>query len=152
MTAAGTLELTSATRRDLPDVLALLQRNGLLETGVEAALERFTVARADGVFVGCAGLEVYGKAGLLRSVAVESQARNSGLGTALVNAVVAEARKHGLRELYLLTTTAPAFFARLGFRSLPRRAVPPAIAGSWEFRVGCPETALIMRLPLQQPS
>lgn len=143
-------KLSQATPSDLSSVLALLRQCELLETGVAEALERFVVARRDAATVGCAGLEVYADMGLLRSVAVEPSARRSGLGEALVAGVVAAARGLGLRDLYLLTTTATPFFERVGFDRVPRAEVPAAVAESWEFRVGCPQTAQAMRLALQE--
>ena len=132
-------------------MLALVKRCELLETGVAEAIDEFFVARRDEALVGCAGLEVYGELGLLRSVAVEPSLRTVGLGTKLVASVATLARARGLRELFLLTTTAPRFFERRGFTSVPRSSVPSEIAGSWEFRVGCPQTALAMHLALHQP-
>lgn len=99
--------------------------------------------------MGCAGLEFYGDRGLLRSVAVDANARSSGLGSSLVERIATMAYERGLRELFLLTTTAPRFFEHLGFQAVPRPAVPESIAGSWEFREGCPQTALPMRRALE---
>lgn len=144
--------LAWAAPTDLPEILALLRRCELLETGVAEVVEQILVARAPDVLVGCAGLEAYGERGLLRSVAVDATARRRGLGTDLVHAVVAEASRRGLRELFLLTTTAPVFFERLGFLPIARSDVPAGIAGSWEFRVGCPQTAQPMRLALGRSS
>jgi len=142
-------EVSKATRGDLPALLALLRQCELLETGVAEAIDGFCVARSAGALVGCAGLETYGELGLLRSVAVEVSARSAGLGTQLVESVAAAARAQGLRELFLLTTTAAPFFERRGFVSVLRPSVPEQIADSWEFRVGCPQTALAMRLALK---
>ena len=141
-------ELACAMARDLPDILALLRRCELLESGVAEAIDDFVVLRNGNELLGCAGLEVYGQHGLLRSVAIQPSARKLGLGRQLVDAVVAAARSRGLCELYLLTTTAPEFFERLGFAPLPRASVPSAIAESWEFRVGCPQSARTMRRAL----
>jgi amino-acid N-acetyltransferase len=146
-----TPRLSGATADDLPAVLALLRRCKLLETGVTEAIADFYVARSGEALVGCAGLEAYGKFGLLRSVAVESAARGAGLGARLVKSVVAAARARGQCELFLLTTTAAPFFERHGFVSVLRSSAPAEVAGSWEFRVGCPETALTMRLSLAGP-
>jgi amino-acid N-acetyltransferase len=143
-------KVSQATPDDLSSVLALLRRCELLETGVAEAFPYFVVARSDAATVGCAGLEVYADVGLLRSVAVEPSARRSGLGKALVRGVVAAAGELGLRDLFLLTTTAPEFFERVGFNRVPRGEVPATVAGSWEFRVGCPQNAQMMRLSLQE--
>jgi len=140
--------LSKVTVNDLPAILALLRSCELLESGVAEAIDEFLVARADATLLGCAGLEAYGDLGLLRSVAVEARARKSGLGRELVEGVVASARARRIRELFLLTTTASGFFEQLGFVVVARNAVPTAIAESWEFRVGCPQTALPMRLAL----
>ena len=141
-------ELRNASLDDLQDVLALLRGCELLESGVAEALGDFLVARSDEELLGCAGLEVYGEVGLLRSVAVAERARKSGLGRRLVESMATSGAHRGLRELYLLTTTAPTFFGRMGFVPVTRDLVPAGIATSWEFRTGCPRTALAMRLSL----
>lgn len=107
-------------------------------------LERFLVARADGVVVGAVGLEAFGRAGLLRSLVVDPAARQSGVGTRLVEALVALARSAGVDELYLLTTTAAEFFEACGFRRVVRSAVPSAVAASAEFRGLCPASAVCL--------
>lgn len=147
--SSPSLKLGSATADDLPAVLALLRHCELLESGVAEGIDDFLVVRSGTALLACAGLEGYGDFGLLRSVAVEASARKSGVGRSLVEGVIAAARARGLRELHLLTTTAPGFFERLGFVAVSRDAVPQAIAESWEFRVGCPQTALPMRLELE---
>jgi amino-acid N-acetyltransferase len=139
-------ELSPAKHGDLPEILALLQRCQLLEDGVAAAIDDFLVARSVDGILGCAGFETYGDLGLLRSVAVEPRVRKLGLGRDLVLGVVDAMRRRGLHELFLLTTTAAPFFEHLGFVAIPRGSVPPGVAASWEFRVGCPQTALPMRL------
>lgn len=152
MTDAGSTTLSRATNGELSEVLALLRSAELLETGVAEAVDAFLVARSGGALLGTAGLEAYGDFGLLRSVAVAAEARGHGLGRQLVAGIVADAERRGLRELYLLTTTAPLFFERLGFRAIARGSVPEPVAGSWEFRVGCPQSARAMRLVLTSES
>lgn len=142
--------ISTAQLDDLPDVLALLRQCELLEVGVADAIDTFCVARAAGLLVGCAGLETHGDAGLLRSVAVHASMRRTGLGTELVETIVATARSRGLDQLFLLTTAAATFFETLGFRALERSAVPVQIAECWEFRVGCPQTAVPMRFALEE--
>lgn len=145
-------EICAASPSDFPDILALLRNCQLLESGVREALGNFVVARQASSLLGCAGLEVYGELGLLRSVAVTPEARKLGLGRRLVDGVVAAAAGRRLRELFLLTTTASTFFERLGFVSTVRTSVPSGIAESWEFKTGCPRTALPMWLALGERS
>jgi amino-acid N-acetyltransferase len=140
--------VSTATDADVPGVLALLRRCALLESGVAEAIYGFSVVRSAVTLVGCAGLEVYGEFGLLRSVAVRESARNAGLGKTLVDSVASNARSRGLSELFLLTTTAQAFFERRGFQVVSRARGPVEVAESWEFRAGCPQTAIAMRFAL----
>lgn len=106
-------------------------------------------ARFDGQdFVGCAALEIYGQAGLLRSVAVAEAWRSQGFGRGLTEMALNLARQRGLTELYLLTETAGEFFPRFGFTPVSRAEVPPAVQQSVEFTTACPASALVMRLRL----
>ncbi len=65
--------------------------------------------------VGCAGLEVYGEAALLRSVVVAPERRGRDEGRRLVEASLDEARQRSVRRVYLFTMYVDAFFRRLGF-------------------------------------
>ncbi|HVT37674.1 MAG TPA: arsenic resistance N-acetyltransferase ArsN2 [Gemmatimonadaceae bacterium] len=138
-------------RRATPDdwraVAELLTATGLPLDGVEAHLADFVVAENSAI-VGCAGLERYGSAALLRSVAVSAPLRGIGIGAALVNECIVAARAAGITTLVLLTETAETFFATLGFARIPRAAVPDAVQESEEFRGACPASATAMRLDL----
>jgi amino-acid N-acetyltransferase len=81
-------------------------------------------------------------------VAVDTALRGTGLGVALTWDRIIEARRRGLRSLWLLTTTAAAFFPRLGFQRVDRVDAPPDIQASPEFATVCPSTAVCMQLPL----
>lgn len=140
------MRMSPGVPQTLPSVLALLRACDLPETGVREAFDGFMVAQAGDEVVGCCGLEVHGKHGLLRSLAVTPQYRGRGLGERLVHAAIERARREGLSAVYLLTTTARDFFVRLGFETCPRDEAPDAIRASWEFRTGCPSTAAFMRL------
>jgi amino-acid N-acetyltransferase len=81
-------------------------------------------------------------------VAVDPADRGQSLGARLVAAAMERAGLLRLRDVYLLTTTAERWFARRGFAVCPRESAPPAIAASWEFRTGCPATAVFMKRPV----
>ncbi|HWK88518.1 MAG TPA: arsenic resistance N-acetyltransferase ArsN2 [Longimicrobium sp.] len=110
--------------------------------------DAYAVAEADGRLVGAEGIEVYGRDGLLRSAVVDPAWRGRGLGEALTRERLEWARARGLRAVYLLTTTAPDFFARFGFERIERGAAPPAIEDSVEFSLTQCASAAVMRLGL----
>ncbi|MCK6554505.1 arsenic resistance N-acetyltransferase ArsN2 [Candidatus Binatia bacterium] len=136
--------IESARPADLAAVLELLARCDLPQAGLAAHFARALVARVDGEVVGCVALEVYGRAALLRSLAVVSAWRRRGLGQALAGAALAAAQAAGVTRVYLLTDTAEGFFNRLGFERIERRRVDPAVLASEEFTQACPETTPVM--------
>jgi amino-acid N-acetyltransferase len=101
-----------------------------------------------GDVVGVAGLEVCRDNALLRSVAVAPAWRSHGVGRALVARVIEDASARGVRELYLLTTTAERYFPAFGFQATPRETAPDDIRATGEFQGACPASATVMRLPL----
>jgi amino-acid N-acetyltransferase len=142
------MNIQAAKTTDLPDILTLLKAAALPVVGIENHIETALVARDSEQLLGCAAVEVYGQAGLLRSVAVAAGRRGEGLGERLTNAALELARQRGVRTVYLLTTTASQFFPRFGFTTIPRSEVDPALAQSEELRGACPASALAMRTTL----
>lgn len=141
--------LRAATLGDLETVERILLECELPLEGVREHLEEsYCVAEDDGGIIGTGGVEPYGVYGLLRSVAVSPARREKSIGRALVLDRLRWAMSRGLASLYLLTTTAPGFFERLGFRTIERDAAPPEIRGSSEFRSICPGNATLMVLLL----
>jgi amino-acid N-acetyltransferase len=65
-----------------------------------------------------------------------------------VRAALERARALGLRELYLLTTSASDYFPRFGFERIGREALPSSLQASEEMRGACPSSAAAMRLIL----
>ncbi|GEM_PF-249107 len=136
---------------DLPAVRTLLNVVHLPFEGVEAPHVRLWVAEEEGQVVGVIGLEVYGDVGLLRSAAVHPGAQGSRVGTRLVEHLLAEARRLGLRTVHLLTLTAESWFPRFGFRAVSREEVDARVKESPEFHGLCPETAVAMVADLGGP-
>jgi len=93
---------------------------------------------------GVVGLEIYGAVALLRSLAVAASHRGRGCGQALVAEAERHARSQGVSEIYLLTTTAERFFARLGYRPIDRADAPEAIRRTQEFSNLCPSSSAFM--------
>jgi L-amino acid N-acyltransferase YncA len=145
---------TTLIRQALPtewDALAALLTTAQLPLdGAHELADRFLVAEAAGELLGCAVVESFGSAGLLRSVAVVPTRRSRGVGHALVTDLIASSRNGGMQALYLLTTTADRYFPRLGFEVIDRADVPKAVRASVEFRSACPASATVMRLDLSR--
>ena len=139
-----------AGQSDWSAVRRLLQERNLPLDGAEQHLASFLVATEEGkgAVVGAVGLERYGDIGLLRSLAVAENLGKHGVGTALVHALIEQARGSGMRALFLLTTTAADWFPRFGFISVRREDLPASLAASDELRGACPASAVAMRLSL----
>lgn len=144
--------IRSARPSDLPAVLALLEAHALPGEGVAEWLDHYLVAESDTGISGVAGLELYADGALLRSVAVAGEQRGRGLGGRLVGLALERARAAGVPAVWLLTTTADAWFPRYGFRVAGRETAPPGVSGSIEFREACPASAVAMVLDLTEPA
>ena len=133
---------------DLEGISSFLEEHRLPPDGLEAHLSTALVARRGEELVGCAALEVYEGAVLLRSVAVRPSLRGLGLGSQLVWSCLDMARQSGANLVYLLTETAADYFRRFGFETTERGQVHPAVKRSLEFTEACPEDAQAMVLIL----
>lgn len=143
------MKLRRAKESDLARVSALLTEAGLPELDSRPNLSNLLVAELGGAVIGAVELQVYARAGLLRSLVVAPDERTRGVGHSLFHALLSRASELGLRDLYLLTETFPEFFDKLGFSALPRDEVPPEMRASPAFREPCPDSAAFMRLTLE---
>lgn len=97
---------------------------------------------------GIIGIEVQDNIGLLRSLVVNSNLRNTGYGQKLVNQVELWAYSNNITQLYLLTTTAAHFFTKLGYQTISREQAPTFIANTPQFSGLCPASAIFMHKEL----
>jgi amino-acid N-acetyltransferase len=129
---------------------ALLESQGLPFSDIEDRhLERFFYAGNDGSPTGLVGLEIYDSVALLRSLVVAEHGRRKGLGSALTQHAEHYAASQNVRSMYLLTTTAEAFFNRLGYERIDRAQAPACIERTAEFAHLCPASSAFMRKSLQ---
>lgn len=137
-----------ARQSDLDNIRWLLDLHGLPSQDLTAQLlQHFLVYRDDIGVAGVVGLEQCGNAALLRSLVVADGHTSRGLGTRLVRAAELLAEKLNLLPIYLLTSTAEAYFQHLGYRSLNRELAPAALRQSAQFKSLCPSTAQLMVKP-----
>ena len=130
-----TATLRPAGESDIPAIDALLKAEWLPSYALDEFLEAFLVLEDEGRVVGCSGLEVYGEAALLRSVVVLPERRGLDEGRRLVEASLSEARRRGVRRVYLFTMNAAPFFRRMGFEETPLEVFDEAVRASRQYEV-----------------
>jgi amino-acid N-acetyltransferase len=134
-----------ARARDEAGIKAILAACQLpREDLTPAHLEHFWVVRDGPKLAGVVGLEVLGDVGLLRSLAVPEAYRGRGIGAQLTDKAEDYGRAQGVRALYLLTTTAPDFFASRGYQRTGRDTAPAPLQDTTEFQSLCPDSAVCM--------
>jgi amino-acid N-acetyltransferase len=126
-------------------VVDLLNTSGLPASDLtDAHMEHFYFCGTDAAPTALVGLEICGPDALLRSLVVSPDHRSRGLGRRLVAHAEDAARAMGVRAVYLLTTTAEPFFARLGYAHAEREAAPAGIRATKEFAGICPASSAFM--------
>jgi len=134
-----------ASKPERAAVAALLDAATLPSADLtDAHMEHFFFCGPAAAPTALVGVELCGSSALLRSLVVRPEHRSTGLGAALVERAEAHARAHGARAIYLLTTTADSFFARLGYAPADRATAPSEIGATREFAEICPASSVFM--------
>lgn len=133
---------------DLKAVIFLLKGLDLPIEDILTSSITFYGLKEAGELIGCAGIEQFSTNALLRSVAIHKNYAQKGLGSKLIDELVKKARGLGIKQLFLLTTTAEGFFTRKGFSKTDRNLVPESVKASKEFSEICSSNALVMTLAL----
>ena len=126
-------------------IVTLLQSEKLPTEDLPAALNNFFIALDHDNVVGAVGLEKYNNCGLLRSLVVTRDYRNEKIAGKLVKQLEEKAKTSGIDCIYLLTETAPDYFAKKGYEKISREDVPTSLKQSSEFSHVCPQSAIIMQ-------
>lgn len=135
--------LRRATLSDVPGIAAVMARyiaEGVLlprpVSELYQCVREFHVAEKDGEIVATAALRVlWEDLGEVRSLAVRPDCHGRGLGAALVQAVVEDARTVGVPRVIALTREVE-FFERCGFVTEKRESLPRKV---WTDCVRCPK-------------
>jgi len=126
-------------------MVALLQSENLPVEDLPATLNNFFVALDHDNVVGAVGLKNYNNCGLLRSLVVNKEYRNEKIAQKLVKQLEEKAKASRIDCIYLLTETAPDYFAKKGYEGIGRDEVPASIKQSSEFSHVCPQSAIVMQ-------
>jgi amino-acid N-acetyltransferase len=137
------IHIENFSANDKKSVLDLLNEAELpIEDLTDEKMKNFMIAKAkDGSIIGVVGVEIYRGSGLLRSLAVHTAYRGTGLGSLLTRKIESFARRKGIKVLYLLTMTAADFFTKIGYQVTQRDNLPAPIRKTEEFKNLCPVSA-----------
>jgi len=116
---------------------------------LSAALDTYVVADEEGEVVGCGGLDLYSsESAEVYGLATAPEGSPPGTGKAIVQALVARARRDRITKLFALTL-APGFFSKLGFKTVTHSDLPLKV---WKDCITCPkygncdEIAMVLEL------
>lgn len=133
---------------DLPLIAHMLHSGGLRSGAARERTGRTVVAEVGRTPIATAAWEQVGDDALLRSVAVSTDARGSGVGRFVVAGALRRAAQAGMRDVYLGTEGASDFFAACGFRAVDRDTLPHLIAEHKQLQTECSSDATVMHLRL----
>jgi len=144
--------LRSARPDDLSAIDALIISEHLPAFRTADFLDTFWVLEGERGLSGCVGLEVFGEAALLRSVITAPELRGKGFGDVLVRKAFGEARKRGVKRLYLFTMDKAPFFTRHGFEHCTMDDFEPAArqCSQYSILVDHPEVAEVLTAMLRE--
>ena len=150
------MKIRKATLKDADAIVHLIEVHAELgqmlfrsREDVIAHIQNFLIAEKDGNIAGACGLSL-GPGSLVevRSLAVHPDYYRQGIGTALINACIAQATLAECERIFVLTYAIP-LFKKLGFRVIDMDQLPDKI---WKDCQGCrkqdhcDETAMIRDL------
>lgn len=138
------INITGATKKDLPDILLLLKEVDLPSEGVDHHIKYFLVLKVQGKLLGCVGVEIFKKSCLLRSLAITTVEQGKGYGQILVKTVLKVIRRKKIKKVYLLTIDGADYFRRFNFRVIKRNEVASEIQKTLAFNLQCCRTAICM--------
>lgn len=128
----------SADKNDVRLIKELLQACSLPTVQIEKHIQDFIVAEAQGSIIGTLGAVYDGNKALLRSFAVCEKKRKNGIGSRLINMMLKEMRKKGIKEVFLLTETAADYFIQLEFLEISRDIIPKILLIESGLDQACP--------------
>jgi amino-acid N-acetyltransferase len=137
------VKIRKAAIADAPEIVSLInfwaERGRMLHRSLESvynSLREFHVAQEEGQIIGCVAVDIFwADLAEVKSLAVSRDARGKGLGSKLVKAAMADARRVGVKKLFALTYE-KAFFLKAGFLVIDRDTLPEKV---WRECIYCPK-------------
>jgi amino-acid N-acetyltransferase len=154
------LRIRTARAEDVDAMQALIDGYAVQDLMLSRSREFLTehvrdyVVAEDDAFAGCCALAVLTRdLAEIRSLAVRPETSGRGVGKALVDACVEQARTLGLRRVFALTLV-PEFFERCGFTLISLGRLPEKSAAECPVcpkRFACDEQAMLLNLDGTKP-
>jgi amino-acid N-acetyltransferase len=141
------MNIVPASQNSFSAAIELLKKNNLPTEDINPGTQLFVTEENDSV-IGTVAVEYNFDVALLRSLSVSEQKRNSGIGQMLVDFIETYVQKQGVLSIYLLTTSAEAFFLKKGYKSIDRNEVPDFIKNTKEYSVICSSSSTLMKKEL----
>ena len=156
------LTIRKAEARDVPALFRLIslyaqERLMLARTTSELgrAAGQFAVAEEEGRVVGCGALRAYtSELAEIRSLCVEPGLKRQGIGRAITEFLLLEARRANLKKVFALTLT-PEFFGKCGFHEASPAGFPSRIRRARFERNTNPhpdKKTMVIALPARAPA
>ena len=120
------------------------------EDEIATNIRSYVLAYENEIPIGVGALHIFSPfLGEIRSLAVSKNFQGKGIGKKIVNSILEEAKKIGLKEVLVLTYQ-KEFFEKLGFREISKESIPDkkiwADCIKCKFFPNCNEIALITSL------
>jgi amino-acid N-acetyltransferase len=126
------------------EVLSILEQNELPTSDIDETKTLFALSDGHSV-IGTGGLEFFGDCALLRSLSVKKDWQGKGLGRFITGKLEQVCRERGIKNIYLLTTTAEDFFNKEGYLVMDRADAPLSIKNCSQFTTVCSSSGILMR-------
>ncbi len=140
------LRIRAIDQADYASLATVLAESNMLTGDLDGANKHFyAFDDGSGWRVGVGGLEIYGTAAILRSFMTVACHRGQGLGGQMLEELLAQARRQGVRDVYLFTTDAQDFFRKHQFDSEARENAPFALTASRQFGEQCATASFMHR-------
>ena len=125
------MQLQKASLSDIDRMMALvseeIERGTILKRDADEIatnIRSYTIAKEDDRVIGYAALHIHSPTmAEIRSLIVDNGARDRGIGKALVQALLQEAKALQLKEVLVLTYI-PEFFKQFGFIEIEKDQIP----------------------------
>ncbi len=137
--------LRTGVTADFDRINQLLKETGLPLLKQTTDLSDFLLAEKDSKLVGVIGYLIQGHSAILRSMAVQWEFRNRGIGQTLTNRAIETLEKNQIENIYILTVTASQYAEKAGFTKINREDIPVELLQDSGLGKECPSSCVCMR-------